>query len=165
MSVSQTTGTTATVNQLATDTEALATPFVQSLLRLVRAQDMFGAYANRSDAQMLAPFVMTKEERRAATGSCRADPDVLLRLEQFYGAVGLAVEQETGLVASPLMKIYDEGFGRVILTTGKLVVLSKHLRDAQRFGFESLSTLAAEGAKQVAAAVAMINQYPEIARA
>lgn len=149
----------------APDAAALATPFVQALVRLVRAQDTFGAYDQRSDAQMLAGFIMSKEQRRAAMASCRASPDLLVRLEQFYGAIGLLVEQETGLVASPMLRISDEGFGRVILTAGRLVVLSKHLRDAQRFGFESLSALAAEGAKQVAAAVATIGQFPDAARA
>jgi probable nitrogen fixation protein len=147
------------------DEQALATPFVQALVRLVRSQDTFGAYAKRSDAHMLVGFVVTKEQRRAAAALCRADPDLVWRIEQFYGAIGLVVEQETGLVASPMLKIYDEGFGRVILITGKLVVLTKHLRDAQRFGFETLAALAAEGMKQVAAAVAMIRQFPEVARA
>ena len=75
------------------------------------------------------------------------------------------VEQETGLVASPMLKFYEEGFGRVILISGKLVVLTKHLRDAQRFGFESFAALAAEGMKQIATAVATIQQFPEAARA
>jgi probable nitrogen fixation protein len=147
------------------DADALATPFLQALVRLVRAQDTFGAFAKRSDAQMLAGFIVTKEQRRAAAALCKADPDLLWRIEQYYGAIGLVVEQETGLVASPMLNIHQEGFGRVILTAGKLVVLSKHLRDAQRFGFETLSALAAEGAKQVAAAVATIRQFPEVARA
>ncbi len=50
-------------------------------------------------------------------------------------------------------------------TAGKLVVLSKHLRDVHRFGFETLEKLAAEGDKQVAAALATINTYPEVAKA
>ncbi len=147
------------------DEEALATPFIQNLVRLVRSQDTFGAYAKRSDAQMLAGFVVTKEQRRAAAAQCRADPDLVWRIEQFYGAIGLMVEQETGLVASPMLKIHDEGFGRVILITGKLVALTKHLRDAQRFGFESFAALAADGMKQIATAVAAIQQFPDAARA
>ncbi len=147
------------------EAEALATPFLQALVRLLRAQDTFGAYAKRPDAQMLAGYIVTKEQRRAATATCRADPDLVWRIEQFYGAIGLVVEQETGLVASPMLKVYDEGFGRVILTAGKLVVLTKHVRDAQRFGFETIAALAAEGTKQTAAAVAMIRQFPDVARA
>lgn len=152
-------------DQTPADEDALATPFLQNLVRLVRAQDMFGAYAKRTDAQMLTRFVVTKEQRRAAAALCKADADLLGRLEQYYGAIGLTVEQETGVVASPMLKFHDEGFGRVILIAGKLVVLSKHLRDAQRFGFYSLAELAAEGSKQVAVAVATIQQYPEVARA
>lgn len=147
------------------DEEALTTPFVQTLARLVRSHDTFGAYAKRSDAQMLAGYIVTKEQRRAAAAQCGADPDLVWRIEQFYGAIGLMIEQETGLVASPMLKIYDEGFGRVILITGKLVVLTKHLRDAQRFGFETFAALAAEATKQIAAAVATIQQFPEAARA
>lgn len=147
------------------DEQALTTPFVQALARLVRSHDTFGAYAKRSDAQMLAGYIVTKEQRRAAAAQCGADPDLVWRIEQFYGAIGLMIEQETGLVASPMLKIYDEGFGRVILITGKLVVLTKHLRDAQRFGFETFAALAAEGTKQIATAVATIQQFPEAARA
>ncbi|MGA8156113.1 MAG: NifX-associated nitrogen fixation protein [Rhodoplanes sp.] len=147
------------------DEQAFTTPFVQALARLVRSHDTFGAYAKRSDAQMLAGYIVTKEQRRAAAAQCRADPDLVWRIEQFYGAIGLMIEQETGLVASPMLKIYDEGFGRVILITGKLVVLTKHLRDAQRFGFETFAALAAEGTKQIATAVATIQQFPEAARA
>jgi probable nitrogen fixation protein len=147
------------------DEQALTTPFVQALARLVRSHDTFGAYAKRSDTQMLAGYIVTKEQRRAAAAQCGADPDLVWRIEQFYGAIGLVIEQETGLVASPMLKIYDEGFGRVILITGKLVVLTKHLRDAQRFGFETFAAFAAEGTKQIATAVATIQQFPEVARA
>ncbi len=58
---------------------------------------------------------------------------------------GFGIEQETGLVASPMMKMHHEGFGRIILTAGRLVVLSKHLRDVHRFGFDSIAALAAAG--------------------
>jgi len=166
MSLSQAPGEADKLNPaIASDDAALATPFLQALVRLVRAQDMFGAFASRPDAAMLARFIMTKEERKAAAGTCKADPDVLSRLDFFYGAIGLVVEEQTGIIASPMMKIHHEGFGRVVLTAGKLVVLSKHLRDAQRFGFETLADMATEGMKQIATAVATINEYPEVARA
>lgn len=147
------------------DLEALATPFLQSLVRLIRAQDSYGAWETKTDAQLLADYVVTKEQRRAMPIIGDPDPDILWRVEQYYGAIGLAIEQHTGLVASPMMKMHHEGFGRMILTTGRLVVLTKHLRDVHRFGFDSLAALAAEGSKQVAACVAIIEKYPEVARA
>jgi probable nitrogen fixation protein len=153
------------IEQLSADAEALATPFLQTLVRLIRAQDTYGAWDGKSDAQILADYIVTKEQRRAIPIMGDPDPDILWRVEQYYAAIGLAIEKDTGLVASPMMKMHHEGFGRVVLTSGKLVVLSKHLRDVHRFGFDSLTALTAEGGKQVAAGVAAIQQYPEVARA
>ena len=85
------------------------------------------------------------------------------RLELFYNAVGLAVERLTGHMVSPIMKMSHEGFGRMVLTAGRLVVINKHLRDVHRFGFETYAKLAAEGDKLVASAVEIIGKYPEVA--
>ena len=85
-------------------------------------------------------------------------------MEKFYQAVGLAVERASGVIASPMMKMSHEGFGRVVLTAGCLVVLAKSLRDVHRFGFESLAKLAEEGSQATAAAVAMIDAHPDLAR-
>ena len=146
------------------DGAALATPFLKSLVRLMRAQDTYGSWEGRSDALLLKDFILTKEQRRLIPIMGDPDPDVLWRVEMFYTAVGLAIEAETGLIASPMMKMSHEGFGRVLLTTGKLVVLSKHLRDVHRFGFETLTKLAEAGSKALADAVESINTYPEVAR-
>ncbi len=144
---------------------ALTTPFVQTLVRLIRAQDSYGAWEGKPDAELVEPFIVTKEQRRQMPIMADPDPDVLARLELFYNAVSLSIERETGLVASPMMKMHHEGFGRVLLTTGKLVVLSRHLRDVHRFGFESVEKLASEGDKLTKNAVETINTYPEVAKA
>jgi len=147
------------------DASALAAPFLQTLVRLIRAQDTYGAWEKKSDAEILKDYVITKEQRRTMPIIGDPDPDVLWRVEQYYAAIGLGIEQETGIVASPMMTMHHEGFGRVILTAGRLVALSKQHRDVHRFGFDSLSALAAEGARQVAAGAAMIRRYPEVANA
>ena len=67
-------------------------------------------------------------------------------------------------MASPIMQMSHEGFGRMVVTAGRLVVINKHLRDVHRFGFPSLAKLAAEGTKVVDDAVAWIEKYPELAR-
>ena len=67
-------------------------------------------------------------------------------------------------MVSPMMKMHHEGFGRMVLTAGRLVVINKHLRDVHRFGFESLEKLVAEGEKLVSEATAMIEKFPEVAR-
>lgn len=147
------------------DSMALTTPFLQTLVRLIRAQDSYGAWEKKSDVEILQDYVITREQRRSMPIIGDPDPDVLWRLEQYYAAIGLRIERETGLVASPMMSMHHEGFGRVILTTGRLIALSKLLRDVHRFGFDSLSALAAEGEKQVTAGAEMIRKYPEVAQA
>ena len=61
-----------------------------------------------------------------------------------------------------MMKMHHEGFGRMILMAGRLIVVNKHLRDVHRFGFESLDKLAAEGEKLVGDGIAMIEAYPDV---
>ncbi|MER9756158.1 NifX-associated nitrogen fixation protein [Mesorhizobium sp. M0166] len=150
---------------VAEDEAALTTPFVKCLVRLVRAHDPHGSWEAKSDAELLGDFIITKEHRRAIPIIGDPDPDVLWRLEMFYTAVGLAIEERSGLMASPMMEMSHEGFGRVLLTAGRLVVLSKTLRDVHRFGFETFWKLAAAGTKLAGDATAAIEAHPEVARA
>jgi probable nitrogen fixation protein len=147
------------------ETQVRASGFLKTLVSLIRAEDSYGAWEKRTDASLLAEFVVTREARRSLPIIGDPDPEVLTRVEQFYRAVGLRIEQRTGCMASPMMKMSHEGFGRVLLTTGKLVVFSKSLRDVHRFGFDDLAALEREGEKAVEQAVAGIEQYPELARA
>ena len=149
--------------ELSADETALATPFLATLVRLVRAEDSYGTWEGRSDADLLKDFVLTKEQRREIPIIGDPDPDVLWRVEKFYAAVGLTIESRCGHIASPMMKMSHEGFGRVILTTGRLVVLSKSLRDVHRWGHDSLTKLAEAGTKAVDEACEMIAQFPAVA--
>jgi len=142
-----------------------ASPFLNELVKQVRAQDTYGAWEGKSDAEVLKDYIVTKEQRRQIPIIGDPDPDILWRIELYYNAVGLAVERRTGQIASPMMKIGHEGFGRVLLTAGRLVVVNRHLRDVHRFGFETYAKLAEAGDKQVEDAVAWIEKHPDVATA
>lgn len=137
--------------------------FLKELVKIWRAQDTHGAWEGKSDAQLLAPYIITREQRREMPIIGDPDPELLWRLELFYNAVGLAIERRTGVMVSPMMKMSHEGFGRQVLIAGRLIVVNKQLRDVHRFGFETMEKLAAEGEKFVEAGVAMIEQYPDVA--
>lgn len=137
-------------------------PFVIELIKQWRAQDTHGAWEGKDNSTLLAPYIIRKEQRREMPIIGDPDPETLWRLELFYNAVGLAVERETGVMVSPMMKMHHEGFGKMLLTAGRLVVVNKHLRDVHRFGFETMDKLAAEGQKLVQAAVEMIQKFPEV---
>ena len=138
--------------------------FTDDLIRLLRANDTFGAWERKSDEEVLAPFILTKAQRREIPIIDDPDPDTLWRLELFYAAIGLGIEKRTNLIATPMMKMSHEGFGRIILFTGRLIVLNKNLRDVHRFGFDSLEKLEEEAMKKIDEAVAMIEKFPEVAR-
>ncbi|ESY62809.1 hypothetical protein X743_34020 [Mesorhizobium sp. LNHC252B00] len=57
-----------------------------------------------SDTELLADFVITKEQRRAIAIIGDPDLDMLWRLDMFYTAVGLAIEERSGLRTSPMME-------------------------------------------------------------
>lgn len=143
---------------------ALELAFVKELIKQWRAQDAHGAWDRKSDLDLLEPYIVDKEKRRQLPIIGDPDPEVLWRIELFYNAVGLAMERVTGVMVSPMMKMHHEGFGRMILTAGRLVVVNKQLRDVHRFGYDSLAKLADEGEKMVSAGAAMIEKFPEVAR-
>ncbi len=138
-------------------------PFVIELVKQWRAQDTHGTWEGKDDATLLAPYIITREQRRGMPIIGDPDPEVLWRLELFYNAVGLAVERASGNMVTPMMKMHHEGFGKIMLCAGRLVVFSKQLRDVHRFGFESMEKLALEGEKIVASAREMIARFPEVA--
>lgn len=137
--------------------------FVKELVRQIRAHDSYGTWEKKDDAALLADFIVTKEQRREIPIIGDPDPDILWRIEMFYAAVGLLVERRTGRMCSPMMKMSHEGFGRLIMTTGRLVAVVKSLRDVHRFGFETFAKLDEAGEKLVTDAVKWIEKYPQVA--
>ena len=152
----------------ATDTVTAADPmqsaFMKELIKQWRAQDAHGAWERKTDANLLEPYIITREQRRQLPIIGDPDPETLWRMELYYNAIGLAIERQTGVMVSPMMKMSHEGFGRMVLLAGRLIAVNKQLRDVNRLGFESMEKLAEEGEKQVAAGVGMVNQFPDAAR-
>ena len=146
------------------DASSLTTPFVQQLIKQLRAQDTHGTWEGKSDAKLLEPYILTAEQRRELPMMGDPDPDTLWRLDLYHNAVGLAIERATGCMVSPMTKMSHEGFGRTVLTTGRLIVVNRYLRDVHRFGFASLDKLAQAGTKLVKEGVDMIEKYPEVAK-
>jgi probable nitrogen fixation protein len=146
-----------------TDAELLEDPFVRELVKQMRAQDTHGTWDSKSDLTLLEPYILTPEQRRAMPIIGDPDPDTLWRLDLFHNAIGLAIERATKCMVTPMMKMSHEGFGRAVLSAGRLIVVNRHLRDVHRFGYPSLAKLAEAGNKLVAEGIALIEQYPEVA--
>ena len=139
-------------------------PFIKELIKIWRAQDTHGTWETKSDLDLLAPYVLDKEARRALPIIGDPDAETIWRMELFFNAVALSIERATGVMISPMLKMSHEGFGRMVLIGGRLIVVNKQLRDVHRFGFDTFEKLAAEGDKYVQSGVEMIEKFPDVAK-
>lgn len=138
--------------------------FCQELVQQIRAHDTYGVWEGKADDTLLDPFIIDKAKRKAIPVIGDPDAKVLSRVRQFYGALGIAIERRAGVMASPVIELSGEGFGRVVMTASRLVVVSRYLRDIHRFGFLTKETLEEEGQKLITEAVGLIERFPEVAR-
>ena len=143
--------------------DVMQDPFISERVKQWRAQDAHGTWEGKTDATLLEPYVLTPEKRKDLPMIADPDPETLWRMELFYNAIALAIERETKVMVSPMLKMHHEGFGRQVLIAGRLIVFNKQVRDAHRFGFNTLEKLAAAGNKAVSEAVEMIRKFPEVA--
>ena len=146
------------------DTATLPTieGFAAEVVRQIRATDTHGSWDRKSDWALIEPYIIDKDKRRAIPIVGDPDPDTIWRLELFYSALCLSIEKRCGKMVSMLMKLSHEGFGRLVLTSGRLIVVNKSLRDVHRFGFDSLEKMNAEAEKLTAQAIEMIERFPEV---
>lgn len=141
----------------------LSTDFIQEMVKQMRAIDSYGTYDGWPVDRILAPYVVTKEQRREMPVIGDPDEILLSRIKAFYNAIASLIEKECGLMAVPMINITHEGFGRAVITVGKLVVMDKTLRDVHRYGYESLSKMKDEADKLLSVALGMVGKYPEVA--
>lgn len=145
------------------DEPVLESDFTKEMIRQMRAIDTYGTYDDWSAAKILEPFVLTKEMKREIPIVGDPDEIVMARVKAFYNAIASMIEKECGLMAVPMLNLSHEGFGRVIITVGKLLVVDKVLRDVHRFGFPSLSKMKDEADKLLSVALEIIGKHSDVA--
>lgn len=146
-------------------TDVTNSTFVQALVAQIRAQDPYGVYRSWSDELLLKPYILSKEEKRKIPVDTPVDPVTKGRITYFYGAIAREIERQTGKLMQVVINVNEEGFGWALVFSGKLLAVTRTLRDAQRFGFTSLEQLAQEGEKAVRSGVDLIQKFPEVAEA
>jgi probable nitrogen fixation protein len=148
---------------IAEEDPVLETDFAQEMVRQMRAIDTYGTYDNWPVSKILEPFVLTKEKKKEIPVVGDPDEITMSRVKAFYNAISAMIEKECGLMAVPMLNLTHEGFGRALITVGKLVVMDKTLRDVHRFGFPSLSKMKDEADKLLSVALEIIGQHPKVA--
>ena len=141
----------------------MTSTFIKEMLRQTRALDSYGTYDGWPTERVLAPYILTKEQRREIPVIGDPDEVTLSRVRAFYNAIAVMIEGECKLIAVPMVNITHEGFGRALITVGKLVVMDRTVRDVHRFGFDSYSKMKDEGDKLLSVALEIIGKYPDVA--
>jgi probable nitrogen fixation protein len=154
---------TETALNIAEDDPVLETDFAVEMVRQMRAVDAYGTYDSWPAAKILDPFILTKEQKREIPVVGDPDEIVLSRVKAFYNAIAALIEKECRLMAVPSINLTHEGFGRGLITVGKLVVMDKTLRDVHRFSFPSLSKMKDEADKILSVALEIVGEYPKAA--
>lgn len=141
----------------------LDTDFIKEMIRQMRALDSYGTYDGWTVERILAPYIVTKEQRRQIPVIGDPDEETLSRVKAFYNGIAVLIEKECGLMAVPMVNLSHEGFGRALITVGKLVVMDRTVRDIHRYGYDSFSKMKDEADKYLSVALEIIGKYPEVA--
>ncbi|MEA5564674.1 MULTISPECIES: NifX-associated nitrogen fixation protein [unclassified Anabaena] len=138
--------------------------FLKVLVLQIRGQDSYGIYRNWSDELLLKPFVVPKKKKREISIAGEVDAVTQARIMSFFRAIAARIEQETGLISQVVLDLSNEGFGWALVFSGRLLLTVKTLRDAHRFGFDSLEHLAEEGEKFIERGLDLANRFQEVSK-
>jgi len=141
----------------------LESDFMKEMAKQMRAIDTYDTFEGMSDGEILDPYVLTKERKKEIPVVGDPDEIVIARIKAFYNAISTLIEKECGKMAVPLINLTHEGFGRAMITVGKLVVHDRSLRDVHRFGFASLSKMKDEADKILSIAMELVGEHSKVA--
>lgn len=144
--------------------EILNAPFLKTLISQIRGQDSYGFYRTWSDELILKPFVVTKQKKREISLEGEVDPATQARIIIFFRAIAASIEKETNLISQVVVDLNHEGFGWVLVFSGRLLLVKRTLRDAHRFGFDSLEKLVEEGESLVGKGLELAKTFPEVSK-
>ncbi len=139
-----------------------SSPFLRAIVQQVRANDAYGTYRSWKDELLLKPYILSKAKKREIPLDGDIDPLTKSRILAFYRAIAACIEGETEKLATVVVDLNDEGFGWVLIFSGRLILVSKTLRDAHRFSYTSFEKMAQEGEKLIQKGIVLATQYEEV---
>lgn len=143
------------------DPDVLSHPLLKAIVAQIRANDPYGTYRNWSDELLLKPYIVSKAQKREISVEGEVDPITKGRIMAFYRAIAHQIEVSTGMLSQVVIDLSHEGFGWALVFSGRLLLVSKTLRDAQRFGFDSFEKMVTEGDKLIQSGITLAQRFPE----
>jgi probable nitrogen fixation protein len=152
------------VNQVTPLRKSVAFPFENCILSILDSHDKFGLWARKSKADKLKKhFLLDSEAFKGMDTLCGGDSTPIRRQAMiFFQGVAMALEIRTGARICSIVELDDEGLGRAVVYSGRLVLTAYGWRQGQ-FGFTSMDAVIEEGERFIAAGLEWLEKYPEIA--
>ncbi|WP_332445215.1 NifX-associated nitrogen fixation protein [Wolinella succinogenes] len=134
--------------------------FKQALIDQFRALDAYGHWNRLSDEELLGRLYI--REKGASATCAEVDEATTRNIKLYYQALAVAFEKRCGEMANVMMELNSEGYGRILVIVGRLIVLDKTIRDASKFGFGSLEELDKKGGSALGDALKAFEKYRSI---
>ncbi len=133
--------------------------FRDEIVAQVRALDNHGFWDKLSDEELLTKkYVKTKEDLKAIPIIADIKKETTDDIRLIFQAIALGFEKITGVMATVVMEMSHEGFGRAVVIADKIVIADKYFKDAHRFGYRDLEKFFEEGDKLLAKSVEIYKE-------
>lgn len=122
--------------------QRLLREFRRFLCQVADAYDYFGRSSMLGETEKIAKLILfSKEEKLALGQDCTPSPKLRRQVENVFQALALTLEAETDCLMQSMVDMNNEGFGRAIVSSGRLIAVSTTLRAGLRFPFTSQAKL------------------------
>lgn len=140
-------------------------PFKTCILNILDSHDKYGLWARKSAEERLRKyFLLDSGAFKGAETVCGADSAPIRRQAAvFFQAVAMALEIRTGIRVCSIVELDEEGLGRAVIYSGRLVLTAYGWRQGQ-FGFLTMEDAEREGERFVAAGMEWLTKYPDMVR-
>ena len=134
--------------------------FLSTLVGQIRAIDTYGIWDKFTDEELITQrYIKTKEDLKQIPIIADIKDETKQIIKMMYQALSLAFEKETGEMASVIMEMSHEGFGRAVVLAEKIVITNKFFKDAHRYSFRTYDALVGEGGKMLESALDIYQTY------
>lgn len=115
-------------------------PNCTKLVAKLRSFDSFGTLKNLTDEEVVSKYFFKSKKSFEETFK-DLDDRVIFSVRLLFETVAQILEEKLSREVNCILDINREGFGKVAVYTGDRILVLKHLRTLQNFGFSSIEQL------------------------
>ncbi len=115
-------------------------PNCAKLVEKLRSFDSFGTLKNLTDEEVISKYFFKTKKSFEETFK-DLDDRVIFSVRLIFETVAQIIEEKLNKEVNCIVDISREGFGKVAVYSGNRILILKHLRTLQNFGFTEIEQL------------------------